>query len=178
MYQYGDERSSLYPGTLRGYRVWELSKGPIMRRPILKPIVIRGRAWRPQLNRAKCKIGWTDKLSRYGMGLHSFDPKCTCGLYAVHDPLDAPYVSGLKLGIFGSIKASGVVVIGGRGFRAEKAQIEALCCLSFLGEHNEQAERVARRYAVPLYSNPRELIDNFPPNEFHSSIKWTYPYRQ
>lgn len=169
---YGSEGSELYPGTLRGYRGWILSKGPLTKRPMLRPAV-HGGPWRPGLNRSKCQLALADRFGRTRREWHSFDPSCSCGFYAVHDLLDIPIIADAKT-LYGSIKGSGVIVIGGRGFRTQKAEIEALftdtiCLGSFF---DKLAQAAARRYGVPLYRSAEKLLKDFPPNEYRSKYRF------
>lgn len=83
----------------------------------------------------------------------------TCGFYAFHAP-GKPLTRSIYLPslgeslIVGSIKATGFIVVGELGFRAQYAEIEALCGLG--------AEPSAEHYGVPWFSTMDELAEHFP----------------
>jgi hypothetical protein len=98
-------------------------------------------------------------------GVPSSDcPECNqCGFYAlhtvgmfgdiVHRYIPQPRPANL---VFGTIKATGRVIIGEFGFRAQYAEIEALA-----GDH---AKPFAETYNVPwIPGGPQELAEAFPP---------------
>lgn len=55
----------------------------------------------------------------------------------------------------GSIKASGRILLGTKGFRAEKAEVEALW--------GRGTKRLAEFYGVPWLPNKAEFLEAFPP---------------
>ncbi len=78
------------------------------------------------------------------------DSECSCGIYAHYLPLES--YKKTKNGIFGVIEASGKILMGTKGFRAEKAKIVAL---AGLGDHNEWFEVTKPAFPEPT----RSLVD-------------------
>lgn len=93
-----------------------------------------------------------------------------CGFYAYHMPkyltAHSSLMPGLPAGhyIFGSIKATGHIVLGTRGFRAEYVEVEALYGSGTIGPI------VAEQYGVPWFENQDRLVEEFPftPLEGHT----------
>lgn len=90
---------------------------------------------------------------------------CQCGYYAYfaeqdtnpYDEEDQPIISGV-------IDAYGKVVLGGKGFRAEKAKITALCIPDDRpAVTQDYRRRVARNYPdVPMFSDVAEMLAAYP----------------
>lgn len=112
-------------------------------------------------------------------------PMCLCGFYARYDFLDLDLSlkgSTSKQGkapdndigvehrlsalvadkVCGSIKATGHVLMGEAGFKAEFAEIEALCGV--------QAKLPATYYRVPWFATWEELIAEFPPSDLSNLL--------
>lgn len=94
----------------------------------------------------------------------SRDQVCnSCGFYAYHMPerlLTERAYTPLRvsdLHIFGSIKATGSIVMGTLGFRAERVEVEALYGGGILS-----GPKIAERYGVPWFESPQELVEKFP----------------
>jgi len=122
---YGPFEHQMVPGTLRGFRSWRVDPMGFQLQATNWPVV-----WHPGELVAECQ---TDRLRLLAMAsLISYDVQidphvapvkgCTCGIYATHEP-GSRDTTGI---ILGSIKAYGRIILGTEGFRAEKAQIEAL----------------------------------------------------
>lgn len=96
---------------------------------------------------------------------------CACGLYALHNKDVLNEHDGLLhyggQSVFGSIKASGRVLIGRNGFRAQSAEIEALSpsphCMTS-AERRASIRRIAEAYSVPYFHSATELMEVFPPS--------------
>lgn len=91
-------------------------------------------------------------------------PGCHCGFYATHNGYPWDYMNRLVLG---SVKATGKIMLGDTGFRAQKLEIEAIACgfdtppdmvKDALGEW-------AKFYGVPCFWDPHELLEAFPPQD-------------
>lgn len=88
-----------------------------------------------------------------------------CGFYGYHemDSLDnsETYVPGFddmkSSFIVGSFKATGSVILGTVGFRAEKVEVEALC-----GNYPRIGKELSRQYNVPWFETREELLTQFP----------------
>lgn len=83
---------------------------------------------------------------------------CTCGFYAYFDTNDNPYhKSGEQ--VMGIVEAHGTVSVGSRGFRAQKAQLQALIIPSAVRFNRAQ---LIRNYGVPLFETAWDAIQTFP----------------
>lgn len=98
------------------------------------------------------------------------DPSCACGLYGLHKEARLNTSDGLMgyggQAVFGSIKASGRMLIGEHGFRAQFAEVEALspspACISS-AEKRAGIRQIAEAYGVPYFKSMIELLEAFPP---------------
>lgn|SRR5882757_401768 len=105
------------------------------------------------------------------------DPDCSCGIYAHYLPLESYHAWSDR--VFGVIEASGRILMGTKGYRAEKAKIVAL---SGLGSHNEWFE-VSRpatpedtrsvvdfctSIGVPYFSTVEKMVQEFPQQDLSS----------
>lgn len=104
--------------TITGIRSFRVNAG------LLGSPVQLGATWRPGENLAEC-------LSPFAPGMPSRKPEhraggltCNCGFYAYFDRHHNPYHSHNT--ILGLIEGYGLVTVGSRGFRCEKARIVAL----------------------------------------------------
>jgi hypothetical protein len=124
------------------------------------------------------------------------DIECTCGFYASYSP-DTDFFSGSramwwgvpKPPIFAVAEASGRVLMGSKGVRAEKMEVKALAVdLSHittntgpadqprLGEaiyyYRHYSELAAKRYKVPTYgSNITQMVRDFPQPDLSNLLK-------
>lgn len=97
--------------------------------------------------------------------------KCSCGFYSYYDRFSEEFL-GTRAGVHGSVRAYGKVLLGPRGFRAEKVEVEAICMSHNLNElvpdANNRARlvgNVAAYYNVPWFWSQEELLRAFPPND-------------
>lgn len=104
------------------------------------------------------------------------DPGCQCGIYAHYLPLES-YTN--RYGVFGVVEASGRILMGTKGFRAEKAKIVAL---AGFGEVNQWFEVVvpgipdttrglidfATSIGVPYFPTVEKMIQEFPQKDLSS----------
>lgn len=206
----------LYPGTLRGYRIWGVSSDGLISTVGTKPhydAETRGlhmppHSWTRGVNAAGCGRTRTFYVSNgsvfatYGAGpglqikgalpgqeelfgqpnswtVIEVEPThpspqldCKCGFYALHDPKYISNAHGIAnwhaLPLFGSVKASGRIVLGSQGFRSEFVEIEALCVDAHCnGSKFNNASRLGKWHAekldVPFFDAPRDLIEAYPP---------------
>ena len=128
----GDHGRQLVPGSLRGYRSWRRigrrTQVPSGMLP-LAAVTRRSVLWAPTLhaecteadiaNRSPARDGLTDAH-------RSPEPSCECGIYAWYPPDDTMAVEAGLFGAFGVIQASGLVLMGDHGFRAEHAEVVAV----------------------------------------------------
>jgi hypothetical protein len=157
----GVERA-LVPGTLRGFRQWRPGLDQSLR-----PVNIQeAPPWSRGINHAICSPKeslYTGAYARPHSAPHS---PCQCGFYAHYDPeISVPlnYYVNSPHTVHGIIEASGKVIMGTRGFRAEKAEIVALYG-TFQGSH-EGVYDISQRYQVPYFPDPGDALRMFPPQD-------------
>jgi hypothetical protein len=108
---------------------------------------------------------------------HEPAPKleCTCGLYAYYNR------TGLLYPIAGVVEASGKIILGTKGIRAEKMKIIAMCraqnrtgcdCSDCYVEER-RLQRVVRKYVPPerFFSNTREMLTAYPLDDVTDLLK-------
>lgn len=167
MSDYGATEKELVPGALRGYRTWrpygDRSGVPLTLRACNFEVT-----WTPGVNEAECHAGAGGL--RLGRGWpevprpnqHPAPRKgCSCGFYAVHESQHVDY-RGI---VFGSIKAYGSVILGEKGFRAGKAEIEGLApeAVWIANDHWDILKQLGDQYQVPVFPTIGLLLDAFPP---------------
>ncbi|HEY8526687.1 MAG TPA: hypothetical protein VIL48_17085 [Acidimicrobiales bacterium] len=86
---------------------------------------------------------------------------CDCGIYAWYAPDDTRI---LHARVFGVVEASGVVLMGERGFRAEKVRIRAVAT-----RHRRVAAACAAA-GIPVYRRRRDLIRDHPPEDLSALL--------
>lgn len=148
---------ALVPGELRGYRQFEL------RADGLYPLVhAESGPWQGRCEQAACAAG-ADHAPP--------GADCRCGLYGWYLPRDSAMV---LLGPASAvIAARGRCVLGDRGFRAERARIEAVALpvgVRWSPRAAAQARRMlARRYPrTRVYRSVRRMVREHPPHEVES----------
>lgn len=151
--------TAVYPGELLGYRYWDL-----MTDGVLQSLSFY-QDWETCLE-ATC-----------GDGHHPAPNEgCGCGIYAWYTPGDAgagtchEWVVNQSSYVFGVIAASGKIVPGTKGFRAERARIlglfekpDATCGYDF--EPVDWDHYKARYPDVKFASSVEELTSWFPPQD-------------
>ena len=170
---YGGRQVGMVPGTLRGYRFWRFDDVKML---LFPAHVSRCGAWAYGVNVAMCDRYF---LPTEGRDDHSrFGPQappradCGCGIYATYDHLTyrshlpkfwinyGPVPSRL---VHGSIKASGRIILGVKGFRAEKAEVEALW--------GWRSQLAALAYEVPWFRTRRQFLKEFPSNDMSNLLE-------
>lgn len=155
----------LYLGELRGYRYWWAYRGTLFS-------VSMATVWRTSSIQASCYSHDKGDSPRAG---------CLCGIYAWYFPSEARRNHregkyGLKENgpglVLGVIAASGTIVPGTVGFKAERATVKAV---SLTGVHPEDCETCALSayqgstdfsYHYPdveLFDTDEELLAKYPP---------------
>jgi hypothetical protein len=166
--QYGAVDAELVPGALRGYRSWRVLGDELVacNTPVAWPVGVMEseHVGYPRFDEVVVHSGCKGNPQKD----HS------CGIYAAH-----------KLGgednrgwILGSIKAYGKTIVGTRGFRAGKAEIEALTLseswisryLLFGDAHEptilelwDRVDKMGEKYQVPVFRSAQALVEAFPP---------------
>lgn len=165
------------PGEITGYRSWR----PVLSAP--EPTLsayTQDYTWELGRNVAQCF-----RRPRYHPKDLNKAPSrtCTCGFYARSADED----HGYNVGMCGVIKASGRVILGQTGFRAEFARIVALysdprwdsyrdnyiskSCEPWATTWRKAQLNCAGRYEVPLFNSFEEAIEAFPPDDLSAFRK-------
>jgi hypothetical protein len=163
----GDAGRSLVPGALRGYRTWR----PVRRRVQLSYGMLplsslsrRGVVWRNELT-AQCTPPDVGGKAFGGTVLPGNHPApyngCECGIYAWYDPRDTRI---LHARVFGVVEASGLVLLGDRGFRAQRARVSAIVT------RNRRVAAACADAGVEVFRSRRQLIRAYPPEDVSALI--------
>lgn len=110
--------------------------------------------------------GRLESLERHQVPSINEDPCNYCGFYGLHSPdFDDPrvkaYVPAVHMFndiVYGTMKATGIIVVGEKGFRAQIGEVEALA-------GGVRSEIYAKKYGVPNFGTLEELVKEFPPTE-------------
>ena len=86
---------------------------------------------------------------------------CQCGIYGWYDPTDTGMV---RAGVFGVVEASGLVLMGERGFRAERARIVAVV------SRNRRLTAACEQAGIAVYRRRRDLVRDFPPEDLSALL--------
>jgi|Tabmets5t2r1_1033131.scaffolds.fasta_scaffold00161_4 hypothetical protein len=163
----GDAGRALVPGSLRGYRTWRL-----LRRRTSVPddglpltsVTRRGVVWGPSLT-ARCTPSdtgtarpWSPTLDGDHQAPHA---GCSCGVYAWYAPTDTGMVSAR---VFGVVEASGLILMGERGFRAQTVKIAGVVT------RNRRVTTACTRAGIPVYRRRRDLLRDYPPDDLSSLL--------
>jgi hypothetical protein len=81
---------------------------------------------------------------------------CDCGIYAWYAPGDT---GALSARVFGVVEASGLVLMGDRGFRAARARIIAVVT------RNRRLAAACAAAGVTVYRRRRHLLRDHPPED-------------
>jgi hypothetical protein len=177
--EYGAVDAELVPGALRGYRSWRVLNDELVacNSPIAWPVGVMESEHVEYNSFVEVQI--SGRCKGHPQKDHA------CGIYAVH-----------RLGnednrgwILGSIKAYGKTIVGTRGFRAGKAEIEALTLNpQGLNHHSrwsiknfanetiylaqspdaqqqlwDMVDKMGEKYQVPVFRSAKALVEAFPP---------------
>jgi hypothetical protein len=165
-----DHEPQLVPGSLRGYRTWRRA-GRFVRVPDgrlpLTSVTRRHVLWARTLH-AECTDPDLPFLGTVRPPLtdahRSPAPACECGIYAWHAPDDTDAFDAGVLGVFGAVEASGLVLIGDRGFRAEHAQVVAVVT------RNRRLAEACRAAGIAVYRHRRDLLVDHPPEDLSALL--------
>jgi hypothetical protein len=170
----GDDARGLVAGTLRGYRTWhllprcvDLTPGSLPLASVTRPHV----TWPPELS-ASCTPADAGFGRSTGPPVVPDHPApssdCTCGIYAWYAPADARTLSAE---VFGAVEASGVVLMGTHGFRAERARITAIATRS------RRLSAACAEVGIPVYRRRRDLVAAHPPDDVSTLLGESPPVR-
>jgi len=173
---------ALVPSTLRGFRLWQLSSAG------LKALVQKSIWPKDDQMVAKClnsilgslRINWNgDTVGEHGPEDQIPVHGCTCGIHARYNPSDLEDLIGntpnAVPGWYGAtimagvVEASGKIILGTRGFKAEKARIIALAPFLFSDQDTYDSYDTQRRlrhaaavYSAEYYNDYDYLVNNYP----------------
>jgi hypothetical protein len=157
----GDDGRPLVAGSLRGYRTWRLQRRGSFACADALPLtsVTRRVVWGPTMT-ASCTPDVTANPGQGPailVGDHAAPAAgCRCGIYGWYDPTDTGM---LRAGVFGVVEASGLVLMGERGFRAERARIAAVVT------RNRRVAAACTRAGIAVYRRRRALLRDYPPED-------------
>ncbi|MGH9289767.1 MAG: hypothetical protein ACRD0V_15985 [Acidimicrobiales bacterium] len=163
----GDAGRPLVPGSLRGYRTWQpvsrherVSDGLLPLTSVTRPHVV----WGPMLC-ARCVPldagGPSPGPSTPQVDHRAPQPGCNCGIYGWYGPDDTGM---LDARVFGAIQASGLILMGERGFRAERARLIAVVT------RNRRVAAACTRAGIAVYRRRRDLLRDYPPEDLSSLL--------
>ena len=95
--------------------------------------------------------------------------QCTCGIYAWYAPDDAGMLSAR---VFGVVEASGLVLMGDSGFRAERARIVAMAT------RNGRVASACAAAGIAVYRRRRDLLEDYPRDDLTSLLGEQRPPRR
>lgn len=155
----GDSGTPLVAGTLRGYRTWrplsrwaKVPQGALPLTSVTQPQVI----WTPTLI-ARCipPDAWTYRCPPPTDPADHPSPSigCRCGIYAWYEPKDTGI---LNARVFGAVQASGLILMGDRGFRAERTRIVAIVT------GNRRIAAACAQADIAVYTRRRHLLQDYP----------------
>jgi hypothetical protein len=164
----GEVGRSLVPGSLRGYRTWR----PAGRRAYvpegtlpLTSVTRRRVVWPPTLVARCAPSPGGRKASDSEVDVdddhHAPQAGCDCGIYAWYAPDDTRI---LHARVFGAVEASGLVLMGERGFRAERVRIKAVAT------RNRRVAAACAKAGIAVYRRRGELIRDHPPEDLASLL--------
>ena len=165
----GDAGRALVPGSLRGYRTWRLlSRRASAQLPDgtlpLTSVTRRNVRWERTLT-ARCEPpgpGTAGPLPSAPEGGHRApEAGCVCGIYGWYDPTDT-YMTSAR--VFGVVEASGLVIMGEQGFRAQRVTIAAVVT------RNRRAAAACERAGIAVYRRRRDLVEDYPPDDLSSLL--------
>ena len=162
-----DAGTAFVAGTLRGYRAWRavnrwtpVPDGSLPLASVTQPQVI----WTPTLT-ARCTPpeSWSFRCPppEVADGHTSPSIQCTCGIYAWYAPDDAGMLSAR---VFGVVEASGLVLMGDSGFRAQQARIVAVVT------RNRRVASACAAAGIAVYRRRRELLEDYPRDDLTSLL--------
>ena len=162
-----DAGTAFVAGTLRGYRAWRpvnrwtpVPDGSVPLASVTQPQVI----WTPTLT-ARCTPpeSWSFRCPppEVADGHTSPSIQCTCGIYAWYAPDDAGMLSAR---VFGVVEASGLVLMGDSGFRAQQVRIVAVVT------RNRRVASACTAAGIAVYRRRRELLEDYPRDDLTSLL--------
>jgi hypothetical protein len=176
----------LVPGALRGYRTWETMARHPDSQSAIGLYALTGPAWEVETEAfcrkldvvCNCKPCTENALQRQDHP--SPDGRCTCGIYGYYSPEFITHNEfPIIVGFFGVIEASGKVLLGTKGFRAQRARIVAVAPwasptegnILFQADLDRTAKRIKEDTNIAVFPTFDNLLDAYPPEDFESLIE-------
>lgn len=154
---------ALVPDALRGYRTWQPSHDGLRSTGALYQ-------WpQPAPHVATC----LRRQMLHGLVEDHPDPapgrQCVCGFYGWYTPADTRIV---RAPVWGSVRATGRVVLGTHGFRAERVEVEAVVVEDLQRGLYEPArvEAMLRDRGFTVCRSREELLERFPPQDMSGLV--------
>jgi hypothetical protein len=158
----GEAGRQLVPGSLRGYRTWRLRRRDVPEGMLpMTSLTRRHVVWTPTLT-ARCAASDLEMRKVPEFEDHSAPHLgCNCGIYAWYTPDDTARLKGR---IFGAVEASGLVLMGDRGFRAERVRVVAVVT------RKSKLAVACQQAGITVYAHRRELVGAYPPEDVSALI--------
>lgn len=155
-----------YLGPFRGARSFKIDDAGFLTG------VVYPQRWTPGVNKAVCRRR-DFSVPFYQYGSIAYEPPqlpedhgmavCRHGFYAYGEESDDYHKHGYVSGVIDGWGRE--VMVGTRGFRAERASIVALCIAEVRIEHRERTELVRVNYPdVRFFDTFAEMVSVFPPS--------------
>jgi hypothetical protein len=163
----GEVGRSLVPGSLRGYRTWRAAgrRAHVPEGTLPLTSVTRRRVVWPRTLIARCTPSPGGRPAPDDAAFpddhRAPQAGCDCGIYAWYAPDDTRI---LHARVFGAVEASGLVLMGDRGFRAERVRITAVAT------RNRRVAAACAKAGIPVYRRRGELVRNHPPDDLSALI--------
>lgn len=151
----GEAGRPLVVGTLRGYRTWRVGRTSDGSLP-LTAVTRREMTWNP-VTTATCAAPPEETFGPHPAPASG----CSCGLYGWYRPDDTAILPG---NVFGVVEASGRVLLGDRGFRAERARVRAVVT------RRRRVAAACRAAGIEVYPRKRDLIAAWPPDDMTTLV--------
>lgn len=155
--------------SVRGYKQWSWNKER-------KLVSMFTADWSNGSHTSVCSRYELDK-DKSSARHRSPDNGCTCGIYAHYLPLES--YEKVRNSVFGVVEASGKILMGTKGFRAEKAKVVALAgygsCNQFFenthktrGVYPEDVVDFCTSIGVPYFPTVKQMVFEFPQTDLSS----------
>ena len=171
MSDYSGKEETLVPGSLIGYRVFHTLNNSDLYQKLMS--IMSYYLWNPGINTASCNNNVVHSVVHYDTHYGKYPPvsSCRCGFYAKYFPDDFKDVIGYGWSgplVLGAIEAHGRVILGTKGFRAEKARIIGLA--PFQAIDCSKIPLLANHYRVNYYDHIQDLVNDFPPSDVSNLV--------
>lgn len=160
---------TVVPGMLRGFRWFSFSeRSPLGLGSVRLNQLEEGIPWRPTM-RAECYPNRAKRwYRRQSCQAPNEEPSHWCGLYGWYSPHRMTDMVDFqhKRVALGVIEAWGTILLGGQGFRAERARVLAVAFVpdsKFVSRY--------RRHGIEVYDEAEDLVSHWQPDDISSLIE-------